>query len=150
VVWAPWFDVSRDDAAELTMLGDAALCAEEIGSSQTELTPSPGWLWLREMYGQVGRSHGKRPAAEAMIDAVADRLDLDRRALAACRARMASTTLTWIEEARRAGAPRANAAVVIGGRIYDGLTDQMLIQELVEAELAPGVLGSLPRWHTSK
>jgi hypothetical protein len=27
------------------------------------------------------------------------------------------------------------------------LTDPSQIQELVEAELAPGVLGSLPRWH---
>ena len=60
---------------------------------------------------------------------------------------MASSTLTWIADARRSGVPRANAAVVIGGRIYSGLTDQTLIQELVEAELAPGVLGSLPRWH---
>jgi hypothetical protein len=46
--------------------------------------------------------------------------------------------------------PRATSAVVIGGRIYDGLSDQTLIQALVEAELAPGVLGSLPRWHTGK
>ena len=48
--------------------------------------------------------------------------------------------------ARRSGVPRSNAAVVIGGRIYTGLSDPTLIQELVEAELAPGVLGSLPGW----
>jgi hypothetical protein len=63
---------------------------------------------------------------------------------------MASTTLTWIAASRRAGVPRSNAAVVIGGRIYDGLTEQTLIHALIEAELAPGVLGSLPRWHTGK
>jgi hypothetical protein len=150
IVWAPWFDVARDDAVELTLLGDAALCAEAIGSSQGELTTSSGWRWVKEMYAQTSRSHGRKPAAEALIDAVANRLDVDTRALSACRAKMASATLSWIADARRAGAPRANTAVVIGGRIYDGLTDQMLIRELVESELAPGVLGSLPRWHTNK
>jgi hypothetical protein len=146
VVWAPWFDVGREDAADLTLLGDAALCAEAIGSNQGELTTSPGWVWVREMYAQSTRSHGKRLPADRLIDAVATKLDVDSRALSACRARMASTTLTWIAAARRSGVPRTSSAVVIGGRIYDGLTDQTLIHELVEAELAPGVLGSLPRW----
>ena len=146
VVWAPWFDVTRDDATELTLLGDAALCAEATGSNQGELTTSPGWVWVREMYAQTTRSHGKRLVADRLIDAVAAKLDVDGRALSACRARMASTTLAWIAVARRSGVPRTNTAVVIGGRIYDGLTDQTLIHELVEAELAPGVLGSLPRW----
>ena len=150
IVWAPWFDVTRDDAADLTLLGDAALCAEAIGSNQGELTTSPGWVWVREMYAQSTRSHGKWLAADRLIDAVATKLDVDGRALSACRARMASSTLTWIAAARRSGVPRSNTAVVIGGRIYDGLTDQTLIQELVEAELAPGVLGSLPRWQRGK
>ena len=146
LVWAPWFDVGVDDAAELTLLGDAALCAEAIGSNQGELTTSPGWVWVREMYAQTSRSHGKKLVADRLIDTVATKLDVDGRALAACRARMASSTLTWIAGARRSGVPRSNTAVVIGGRIYDGLTDQTVIHELVEAELAPGVLGSLPRW----
>jgi len=146
IVWAPWFDVGRDDAAELTLLGDAALCAEAIGSNQGELTTSPGWVWVKEMYAQASRSHGKRLAADKLIDTVAAKLEVDSRVLSACRARMASSTLTWIAAARHSGVPRSNAAVVIGGRIYNDLTDQTLIQELVEAELAPGVLGSLPRW----
>ncbi|HEU4727539.1 MAG TPA: hypothetical protein VFT22_06615 [Kofleriaceae bacterium] len=150
IVWAPWFDVGREDAADLTLLGDAALCAEAIGSNQGELTTSPGWVWVREMYAQSSKSHGKRLAADPLIDAVAAKLDVDVRALSACRARMASATLEWIAAARHAGVPHTNTAVVIGGRIYDGLTDQTLIQALVEAELAPGVLGSLPRWHTGK
>jgi hypothetical protein len=145
VVWAPWFDVGRDDAAELTMLGDAALCAEAVSSNQGELT-SPGWVWVKEMYTQAARVRGKKPPADKLIDDVAARLDVDPRALSACRARIAGATLTWIADARRSGVPRAASAVVIGGRIYTGLTDQTLIQELVEAELAPGVLGSLPRW----
>jgi hypothetical protein len=150
IVWAPWFDVSRDDTAELSLLGDAALCAEAIGSNQGELTTSPGAVWVKEMYVQAGRGHGKRISAEKLIDAVAAKLDVDTRALSACRARIAGTTLDWIATARHSGVPRANTAVVIGGRIYDGLTDQTLIQALVEAELAPGVLGALPRWHTGK
>jgi hypothetical protein len=98
------------------------------------------------MYAQAARVHGKKPAADKLIDAVAAKLDIDGRTLSACRARIAGRTLNWIGEARRSGAPRAQTAVVIGGRIYTGLSDQTLIQELVEAELAPGVLGSLPRW----
>ncbi|HSR97271.1 MAG TPA: hypothetical protein VLM79_09485 [Kofleriaceae bacterium] len=150
IVWAPWFDVSRDDATELSLLGDAALCAEAIGSNQGELTTSPGWVWVKEMYTQSGRLHAKKIAGDKLIDTVAAKLDVDSRALSACRARIAGTTLDWIATARHAGMPRANSAVVIGGRIYDGLTDQTLIQALVEAELAPGVLGALPRWKPGK
>jgi hypothetical protein len=147
VVWAPWFDVGRDDAAELTLLGDATLCAEAIGSNQGELTTSPGWVWVKEMYAQVARGRGKKVTGAQLIDGVSGKLDVDTRALSACRARRAGATLTWITEARRSGVPRSNAAVVIGGRIYTGLSDPTLILELVEAELAPGVLGSLPGWH---
>ncbi len=146
VVWAPWFDVRSEEAAELTLLGDAALCAEAIGSNQGELTTSPGWVWVKEMYTQASRSRSKKPAAERLIDGLADKLEVNSRALAACRARTAGTTLSWIARARHSGMPRASSAVVIGGRIYAGLTDQTMIQELVEAELAPGVLGSLPGW----
>jgi hypothetical protein len=149
IVWAPWFDVGRDDAAELTLLGDAALCAEATGSHQDDLTASPGWQWVLEMYSQVTHSHGRKLASEPLIDEVTGKLHFDARVMSACRARMASTSLTWIATARHAGVPRGNAAVVIGGRIYDGLT-AALIHALVEAELAPGVLGSLPRWHTGK
>jgi hypothetical protein len=151
IVWAPWFDVSLDNATELTLLGDAALCAEVIGSNQGELTTSPGWAWIKEMYTQAGKFRGKKLLADKLIDAVAGKLDVNARTLSACRATMASSTLTWITAARHAGVPpRANVAVVIGGRIYDGLTEQPMIHALVEAELAPGVLGSLPRWHTGK
>ncbi|HET9623880.1 MAG TPA: hypothetical protein VFP84_21055 [Kofleriaceae bacterium] len=146
IVWAPWFDVSRDDAAALTMLGDAALCAEAIGSNQGELTTSPGWLWVRETYAQTSRMRGKKLDAAKLIDTVASKLDVDPRALAACRARTSGATLDWVAAARRSGVPRAGSAIVIGGRIYDNLTEQAVIQALVEAELAPGVLGSLPRW----
>lgn len=151
LVWAPWFDVGRDHAADLTLLGDAALCAEVVGANQGEheLTTSPGWLWVREMYVQSGRNY-KKLTPEKLIDAVAAKLDIDARALSACRASMASTTLEWIAAARHAGIPHSSTVVVIGGRIYDGLTNPMVIKELIEAELAPGILGSFPQWHTGK
>jgi hypothetical protein len=150
VVWAPWFDVGRDDAADLTLLGDAALCAEAIGSHQGELTPSPGWVWVKEVYAQLSKTTSRRGTVDKLIDSVAAKLDVDVRALSSCRARMASTSLDWIAAARRSGVPRAGSAIVLGGRIYAGLVDPQLIRQLVEAELAPGVLGSLPRWHTEQ
>jgi hypothetical protein len=152
IVWAPWFDVGRDDAIDLTLLGDAALCAEAVGSNQGELTSSPGWVWVKEMYTQSARNHGKRPPADKLIDEVAAKLDVDDRALSSCRATMAGSTLSWITASRHAGLQRSSlaATVVIGGRIYDGLSDPAQIHALVEAELAPGVLGSLPQWHTGK
>jgi protein-disulfide isomerase len=141
IVWAPWFDVlRREDAADLTLLGDAALCAEQVGSSPDDLDASPGWLWVSEMFSQISRSHGRRSAPDKLIDNVAQRLSIDKASLSACRARMANTTLDWIESARRSGVV-GSPAIVIGGRIYEGLTDEQAIKQLVEAELAPGVLG---------
>ncbi len=141
IVWAPWFDVlRREDAAELTLLGDAALCAEQIGSSPDDLDASPGWLWVSEMFSQFSRSHGRRSSPDKLIDNVAQRLSIDPPSLSACRARMANTTLDWIESARRSGVV-GSPAIVIGGRIYEGLYDETSIKALVEAELAPGVLG---------
>src|SRR5262249_6377413 len=70
IVWAPWFDVGLDNATELTLLGDAALCAEQIGSNQGELTTSPGWTWIKEIYTQAGKFRGKKLLADKLIDAV--------------------------------------------------------------------------------
>ncbi|HEY0195855.1 MAG TPA: hypothetical protein VGC42_32295, partial [Kofleriaceae bacterium] len=68
-----------------------------------------------------------------------------------CRARMAGTAVDWVTAAQRAGVPvglahaPSGAIFVIGGRIYEQ-ADPGSVTALVEAELAPGVLGSLPRW----
>lgn len=140
VLWAPWFDVTADDAAELALLGDAALCAERIASNPIDLEASPGWLWVTEAYAQLGRAHGRDLAADPLIDAVADKLRIPAQPLSACRARMANATLELVTAARRSGVV-TSPAVVIGGRIYHGLHDPLTIQRLVEAELAPGLLG---------
>ncbi len=143
-VWAPWFDVTREDSADLGMLADAAMCAETVGNGP-DLAQSAGWRWVLEMYKQISLSHGRRTAADAQIDAVATRAEVDRRRLATCRARLAGRSLEWIGAARRAGV-RTSPAIVVGGRIYAGLNDRAVLQQLVEAELAPGVLGSWPTW----
>ncbi|HWO24629.1 MAG TPA: hypothetical protein VNO30_38065 [Kofleriaceae bacterium] len=146
LVWAPWFDVSRDDAADLVLLGDAVLCAEQVGSSPEDLNASPGWRWIEKQLQRTNRSGGRRGPAEKLIDDLTTELDIDSRQLSECRARMANATLDWIERARKSGVTRA-PALIVGGRIYEGVPDQGVIQQLVEAELAPGVLGELaPAW----
>jgi len=140
IVWAPWFDVAREDAAELAMLGDAALCAEANASSPDDLDTSPGWQWVTEVYAQIQKARGRRIPPEKLIEDVAGKLHLSTRSLSACRARMANITLDWIAAARQSGVT-SSPAIVIGGRIYHGLTDPTIVQQLIEAELAPGVLG---------
>jgi protein-disulfide isomerase len=139
-VWAPWFDVARDDATDLSLLGDAALCAEQVGSSPEDMNASPGWRWITRQLDHANRSHGRKMPVEKMIDSVAREPDLDIPQMSACRARMANTTLDFIEKARKSGVSRA-PAIIIGGRIYEGLADESSIHRLIEAELAPGVLG---------
>jgi len=140
LVWAPWFEVAREDAAELTLLGDAALCAERVGSSPDDLDASPGWQWVSEVYTQLSRAHGRRITPDKLIDGVSAKQHVDTGQLSACRARLASATLDWIAAARQSGVT-SSPSIVIGGRIYPGLNDPSVIQQLVEAELAPGVLG---------
>ncbi len=140
IVWAPWFDVTQTTrAAELTLLGDAALCAEQVGTSPDDFDASPGWVWVNKLLEMINRQHGRQIPPEKLIDLVAGELDIDSGQLSSCRARLANKTLDWIEQARKSGVTRS-PALVIGGRIYEGLNDPTQIQQLVEAELAPGVL----------
>ncbi|MCX5741167.1 MAG: DsbA family protein, partial [Proteobacteria bacterium] len=44
LTWAPWFDVGREDASDQILLGDAALCAEQLGTGAPP--KSAGWLWV--------------------------------------------------------------------------------------------------------
>lgn len=144
--WGPWFDVTHEQAADLTMLGDAALCAEQVGSSPDELSASPGWRWITKQLDHASRTHGRRQKAHAIIGTIATELDVDAQRLSACRARNASATLAFIEKARKSGVTRS-PAIVIGGRIYEGLGDEPTIHKLIEAELAPGVLGETAESH---
>lgn len=146
LVWAPWFDVSRDDAADLTLLGDAAICAEQVGSSPEDLRESPGWRWIEIQLKRASRTHGRRNPPEKLIDDVTAEARVDGPQLSECRARLANATLDFIEKARRSGVT-SQPALVVGGRIYQGIPNKSVIQQLIEAELAPGVLGELaPAW----
>jgi hypothetical protein len=150
VVWAPYFDVSRDDSADLALLGDAALCAEQVGTSlereaDFDSTTSPGWRWVTAVLAE-SKNRRKRISTEQLIDRIADKLHVDDHAFEACRARLAGTTTAWVEAARHAGV-RTSPATVIGGRIYGPIIDWTTLQLLVEAELAPGWLGeAAPSW----
>jgi hypothetical protein len=150
VVWAPYFDVARDDAADLALLGDAALCAERVGTSferegDFDSTTSPGWRWSAAILGEA-KNRRRRLSTEELIDHVADKLHVERQAFATCRAQLAGTTLAWIESARHSGI-RTSPATVIGGRVYGPVTDGTTLQLLVESELAPGWLGeAAPSW----
>ena len=141
-VFAPWFDVARDDANDLALLGDAALCAEQIGANPDSLNASPGWRWIVRALDHHSRSHGRKQKAETVIDTIANELDIDPQRLSACRARMANTTLDFIAKARKSGVTRS-PALVIGGRIYENVNDEPSIQKIIEAELAPGILGEM-------
>ena len=67
-------------AAELTMLGDAALCAETNSSSPDDLDASPGWQWVSETYTLI--QQGPRPPdpADKLIDDVAAKLRVETKA----------------------------------------------------------------------
>jgi hypothetical protein len=137
VVWAPFFDVTRDDAADLSLLADAALCAEQVGTTGGDdlAAASPGWRWVAQMR-ELAQLRQRRVDPDRLIDALADKLGVERRALSTCRAHVAGTSLAWIEAAHRSGV-RASPSTIVGGRIYPPITDPQTLQQLVEAELSP-------------
>ncbi len=138
VVWGPYFDVGRDDAAELALLGDAALCAEKVGTSSEDgsVDASSGWRWV-ELVREEETNRHRRSSAEQVIEKTVERLGVDRAAFATCRARVAGTTIAFVEAARHAGV-RATPSTIVGGRIYANISDPNALQQLVEAELSPG------------
>jgi protein-disulfide isomerase len=148
VVWAPYYDVGSDDAADLGVLADAALCAERDGGRSIERddtwapSDSPGWRWVREV---LAHTHSRQRARtmDDMLDKIVGRLSVEPRAFATCRARLAGTSIAFIEAARRAGV-RSTPATIVNGRIYGPINDPRTLQRLVQAELAPGMLS--PAW----
>lgn len=147
VVWGPYYDVAREDAAELSMLSDAALCAERDGGRSTDREDtwdpqdSPGWRWVREVLVQANSR--VRRSTDEMLDKIVGKLRVEPRAFATCRAQIAGTSIAFIESARKAGV-RSTPATIVNGRIYGPINDPNTLQLLVEAELAPGMLS--PAW----
>ena len=148
VVWAPFFDVAREDAADLGLLSDAALCAEKVGTSSEVDFDSPssaGWRWVEAMLGEANLRR-RHVSADQLLEKVADKLHVDRAAFSTCRAQLAGATIAWIGDARHAGV-RTSPSTVINGRVYPSITDTNTLQLLVETELAPGFLGeAAPGW----
>jgi hypothetical protein len=148
VVWAPSFDVGREDAAALSLLGDAALCAERDGGRSLDRNDdwdpkdSPGWRWVRDVLVQSA-SRTRKYTPDELIDRVVERLRVEPRAFATCRAQVAGSSIAWIESARRAGV-RWSPATIVNGRIYGPINNEDSLQQLVAAELAPGILA--PSW----
>jgi hypothetical protein len=138
VVWAPFFDVSRDDAGELGMLADAALCAERVGTSVADFSSptSPGWDWLQATIGAISLAR-HHTTAEQVIAKLIGELHVDDAAFEACRAHQAGTAIRWAEAAARSGV-HASPSTVVGGRVYASITDTNILQQLVAAELEPG------------
>ena len=154
VVWAPWYDVARADAVDLGLLSDAALCAEVVGTasnSDGEEASSSGWRWVTAVLDATLARHGRKVPAVDTIDAVAHALHVDERAFADCRASSAGAAVERIAAARHSGV-RGAPTLAVGGRLYlRGLPDSASLQRLVEAELAPGILGELaPTWARPK
>jgi hypothetical protein len=138
IVWAPFFDVTREDAADLGFLSDAALCAEKVGTSSDDfdIPGSQGWRWVDSMISESNLRH-KRVPAEQLLEKVSDKLHVDKQAFAACRANSAGSAIAWIENARHAGV-HTSPSTVVGGRVYPSITDAATLQQLVGAELEPG------------
>jgi len=148
IVWAPFFDATKEDAAELGMLADTAMCAEQVGTSaDDELSEptSPGWRWVDALLIDAGNRRRKMPV-ETQIKKLATQLHVDEAAFTRCRAAVAGKSLSWATAARRSGV-RTTPATIVGGRIYGPINDWNTLQQLVEVELAPGWLGeTAPSW----
>lgn len=149
VVWAPLFNVTGEEAADLSLLADAAACAEKVGTtvegrddSAFDDAASPGWRWVEAVLAEAN-SRRRELEPEKLIERVAAKLHVDRPAFATCRAQVAGTSVKWIEAARHAGA-RVTPNTAVGGRLYGPVTDLSTLQSLVQAELAPGLLA--PSW----
>lgn len=146
VVWGPYYDVARDDAADLSILSDAALCSERDGGRSIDRedtwdpADSPGWRWVREVLAQANSR--VRRTIDEQIDRAVAKLKVEPRAFATCRAQVAGASIRFIEAARRAGV-RSTPATIVNGRIYGPINDPKTLQLLVEAELAPGMLAPL-------
>ena len=146
VVWQPFLDPGDPHTAEVGLLGDAALCAEQLGTNNDDAggKESAGWMWLKQVAAESSQ-RSRHVSGEAMLDRIAQRLGINSRKLAACRARIAGATVNRIELARASGV-HTSPATVVGGRVYPPITDYQALQALVERELAPGVLDSAAPW----
>lgn len=140
VIWSPWSSPDVPDPSASDLVARAALCAEEHGG---------GWDWLGKAVERTTRGTGWRAADKAIAE-VSDDAGADQKAITTCLDQRPPTSArSRIEDAILRGV-RHGPAVVVGGRIYmGGVSDDRLLQGLIEDELEPGLFGrAAPDWQT--
>ena len=125
VVYRPWAELELEDASLELGVAEAVMCSQRLGD---------GWRFVAELRGQaLDDAHLAHAAVAAGIDPDAFAACIEAPPLAARQA---------IDAARAAGIGWA-PTVIIGQRAYvGGLTDDRPMKDLIDAELAPGLLGA--------
>lgn len=126
VVYRPWVDLERDDAELDLPLAHAAMCTHSHGA---------GWQFVSAFHGL--------DAGGVTLEDLATRARLEEGLLGRCGDAGAAAARAAIAEARAAGIAWS-PTVVVGQRAYvGGFGDGRSIEDLIDAELAPGLLGAV-------
>lgn len=126
VVFRPWVDLDDDSATVSLPLAQAAMCSQRLGD---------GWRFVMRLRGADRDTFDAAATAEA--------LDIDRAAFTACTDGPRDAARQAIVAARAAGVAWS-PTVIIGQRAYvSGFTDPGPLEDVLDAELAPGLLGAL-------
>lgn len=138
VVYHPYFDPAAEGNEDAALLHRAALCAEQQGA---------GWAWIEEAVRQVRRQPGDG-SVDAIIGKLTELTAVDPDRLDRCLATGSDADLLARVAAAVAAGVDHGPAIVVGGRVFvGGFTDYRAGMPLVEAELAPGLLGeAVPDW----
>lgn len=124
VVYHPWVELGDDDAALELPSAEVVMCGQRLGD---------GWELVQAVLGQPG---------DLALEPLAIRADIDPAALTACAAAPPEAARRAVEAARAAGIAWS-PTVVVGQRAYPGgFTDDRLLADLIDLELAPGLLGA--------
>ncbi len=125
VVYRPWVDLAAETAPLELPLAEAVMCGQRLGD---------GWRFVRTLLGQ--------DREQPRFDTPARRAGIDADAFTACADAPPVAARQAIEEARAAGVGWS-PTVVIGQRAYvGGFTDNRPMADVIDAELAPGLLGA--------
>ncbi|HVV84885.1 MAG TPA: thioredoxin domain-containing protein, partial [Kofleriaceae bacterium] len=124
VVYRPWIDDDDDGERADRTLAQAAMCGQRLGD---------GWRFVMQLRALAREAPDLHvPVRHAGLEAAA--FDV-------CVAGSDELTRHAIDEARAAGVVWT-PTVIVGQRAYiGGLTDARPLEDLVDAELAPGLLG---------
>lgn len=126
LVYRPWASLDADRGPPELQAAEATMCSQRLGD---------GWTFVRAMLEQ------RRD--DLHLEVAARRAGIDPDAFAACADAAPVAARRVIAEAQEAGVGWS-PTVVIGQRAYPGgLTDERPMEDLIDAELAPGLLGAV-------